>query len=80
MKSYSLDNSLCESIFREDLFLYNWLQLVFSETFCAFVLPHCVDPVPDPHRRERESDMAQLIATFDRFGSGFMGKLGGLHI
>ena len=25
-KSYSLDNSLWESIFREDLFLYNWLQ------------------------------------------------------
>ena len=42
--------------------------LVFSETFSSFVLPHCVDPVPDPHRRERESDTAQLIATLDRFG------------
>ena len=39
--------------------------LVFSETFGAFVLPHCVDPVPD-HKRERESDMVQLIATLDR--------------
>ena len=28
MKSYSLENSLGESIFREDLFLYNWLQKV----------------------------------------------------
>ena len=49
--------------------------LVFSETFGAFVLPHCVDPVPDPQRREKESDMAQLIATFDRFGYGFLRKL-----
>ena len=40
--------------------------LVFSETFGAFVLPHCVDPVPDHNKREKESDMVQLIATLDR--------------
>ena len=40
--------------------------LVFSETFGAFVLPHCVDPVPDHNKREKESDLVQLIATLDR--------------
>ena len=40
--------------------------LVFSETFGAFVLPHCVDPVPDHNKRDRESDLVQLIATLDR--------------
>ena len=29
MKSYSLENSIRESIFRKDLFLYNWLQIYF---------------------------------------------------
>ena len=39
--------------------------LVFSETFGAFVLPHCVNP----NRRDKEVERAwaQIIASFDRY-------------
>ena len=38
-KSYSLENGLLESIFREDLFLYNWLQLAIDSESGSGVTP-----------------------------------------
>ena len=38
MKSYSLENSLRESIFREDLFIYNCLQAAGEAESCALLV------------------------------------------
>ena len=48
--------------------------LVFSETFGAFVLPHCVDP----NRRDKEVERAwaQIIASFDRYRARQLTLLG----
>ena len=74
-KSYSLENSLQESVFREDLFLYNCLQTAF---FCSLCQADCNSvQMVESHIAGRKHQMnlakAHAHACPNALGGGFGG-------